>query len=589
MPVIDSWKLQGSGTERGAASDSRALLWLLLPTGIIALLLRLTALGEMVLTQAEAQNAWPAWATVHGIAWEPAGPRLHAASPLLNNALWLLFQCVDGGDALARAVPALLGSLLVFLPWFFRRWLGHWGTSAAMILLAFDSWQLAFSRLADGAILSSFFAMALLACMEGTGEASEGGYIQGLSARSVSLISAVILALFAASSPEFWSFAPPIAAYFLLAGGRVRRGGGGVGVPAQRHLREFMAVFGVSLFLALSLFGARWENIQALGSSLTEWLRTWVTTAPIEHSVEWMLVRILREQPLTLVAGAAGLLTLWRGLNRKDSDLARRRALALFLWILWGMILTLRGGRGPAGLLIMNLPLKLAAAVALGRWIPEIAARCCWLTWLKSILPGVGILAAVFLWMQLYYRSSTLSDLAIRICLVSVASAFLLFPLFRQVRFKQQMTTVLIMALFAAEMNGSWQLARQVSTEPVFFDAIGHPDLRTLESDVRQWVLHYRETKRNIRIHVDNDVPGGSLSSWYLRDFIEPGNGPTREDSGRDTTFVTRDGSAAQPAAESAPPVPYRVNMQRLPEFNSWRQGSIQQRSEVVLLWLPRE
>jgi hypothetical protein len=590
IPAIGSSKSQNSGADPGIASGHRVLLWLLLPVVTAALLLRYSALGEMVLTPVESCNAWPAWASAHDIDWHAAHSKPPVTSPLLDNILWLSFQGVEASDALARAGPALFGTLLVSLPWFYRRWLGNWGTLSAMILFAFDSWQMAFSRCVDGAIVTSFFAMAILAWMERFDEAPERKPSWSLPDRAAWMVLAVILALFAASSAEFWSLLPPVAACFLLTGGWTGLRKSGISnAPPLGYFRAFPWALAGSLLLVLSFFGARWENVSALGWSLTEWLRSWGTAATHGYSPNWMLARILGEQPLTLAAGLAGLAILWLGLGETDSARARKRALALSLWILWGIILTVQGGRGPAGLLVVGLPLKLAAALALGHLISEIATGCSWDTWLTRILPAVGLLGASVLWIQRYRRNIPLSDLEVRFSVVLAASALLLFLLFRQVRFRLELITISIVALLAAELNGNWQLARQIHKEPVFFDAIGHPDLRLLESDVRQWVLHYREMKREIRVSIASDIPGGCLPTWYLRDFSGRGNGRLDEDSRRDTIIVAREGNLPFRGVDSALPAPYRVDIRCLSALDSGRRAPVQQRSEVVLLWLPRE
>jgi hypothetical protein len=157
------------------------------------------------------------------------------------------------------------------------------------------------------------------------------------------------------------------------------------------------------------------------------------------------------------------------------------------------------------------------------------------------------------------------------------------------VRFRLELITISIVALLAAELNGNWQLARRIHKEPVFFEAVGHTDLRLLESDVRQWVLHYREMKREIRVSIASDIPGGCLPAWYLRDFPGRRNGPIVEDSMRDTVIVTREGNSPFRAAESALPVPYRVEIRHPPALDSGHRAPIHEQSEVVLLWLPRE
>lgn len=133
------------------------LLWILAIS--LGFLLRFSRLGAAPLTDWEASNALPAFDWIRsGVI--PTGAQ--AGYTLLSGILFYLF---GASNIAARFIPALFGSLLVVLPWLFRRQLGRWPALIAAFGLALDPVLLAISRQADGAIWAitfSLFAVGLL-------------------------------------------------------------------------------------------------------------------------------------------------------------------------------------------------------------------------------------------------------------------------------------------------------------------------------------------------------------------------------------------------------------------------------------------
>lgn len=132
------------------------ILWILALS--LGGLLRLVRLGAAPLTDWEASNALPALEWIRSSA-VPTGSQ---AGYTLFSAL--LFFISGGSNFAARFLPALLGSLMVVSPLFFRRQLGRWPALIAAFGLALDPALLAISRQADGttwAIAFSLFALGL--------------------------------------------------------------------------------------------------------------------------------------------------------------------------------------------------------------------------------------------------------------------------------------------------------------------------------------------------------------------------------------------------------------------------------------------
>ena len=129
--------------------------------------LRFFALGVQPLTSAEALNSWLAWLAGRGL-MASTGPATMLAdmnapsSPLLFALHSLLFWVGADSDAAARVIPAIVGTVLVLLPWFLRPYFGRTWALLAALLLAVDPWLVAYSRLADGLILSVFCGLLTL-------------------------------------------------------------------------------------------------------------------------------------------------------------------------------------------------------------------------------------------------------------------------------------------------------------------------------------------------------------------------------------------------------------------------------------------
>ncbi|HID83915.1 MAG TPA: hypothetical protein EYH28_07280 [Anaerolineaceae bacterium] len=119
----------------------------------LALFLRLVLLGRFPLGDAEAALALKALALSQG-----QGGALGTA-PLY--ALWTaaVFFLLGATDFTARLVPAVVGSALVLLPWWWRRWVGREVALALAFGLAVAPTLVGVSRVADGPALAVTFTL----------------------------------------------------------------------------------------------------------------------------------------------------------------------------------------------------------------------------------------------------------------------------------------------------------------------------------------------------------------------------------------------------------------------------------------------
>ena len=127
--------------------------WLYGLAFLIALGLRLVQLGTAPLTDSEANFALQAFHIANGT--RPLlGPQ--PAYILLTSVLFLVFE---SSNFMARLVPALVGSVMVFAPMLFRGQLRPRPALILAFLFAIDPGLVALSRLAGGVVLAVAFTL----------------------------------------------------------------------------------------------------------------------------------------------------------------------------------------------------------------------------------------------------------------------------------------------------------------------------------------------------------------------------------------------------------------------------------------------
>ena len=127
--------------------------WLYGLAFLIAIAFRFIALGASPLTDSEAALALQSLAIARG-----ESPLLAPQSAyILFTAV--LFAVVESTNFLARFLPALAGSLMVFAPYFFREKIHPRPALILAFLFAFDPGLVAMSRQANGTILAAAFLL----------------------------------------------------------------------------------------------------------------------------------------------------------------------------------------------------------------------------------------------------------------------------------------------------------------------------------------------------------------------------------------------------------------------------------------------
>ena len=126
---------------------------------VVALALRLFELGDRPFHHDESQDAYFSWTFLENGDYE-YNPLLHG--PLRFYMTAGIFAVFGDTDFTARLAPALMGTLMVPLPYLLRGQLGRVGAFAAAVLLAFGPSYLYFSRFAREDIYFAAVTFALV-------------------------------------------------------------------------------------------------------------------------------------------------------------------------------------------------------------------------------------------------------------------------------------------------------------------------------------------------------------------------------------------------------------------------------------------
>lgn len=315
--------------------------WLYCLAFLIALGFRLIQLGATPLTDAEATLALQALDIARG-----ANPLL-AAQPAYILFTSILFAVIENTNLMARLVPALAGSVLVFAPYFFRDKLKAMPALLLAFLVAIDPGLVAFSRQANGTILAVTFVLFALA-MWTHRRIIPAGIFAGLALLSgtslwTGLLAAGLTWLFlrgletkvAADQPPASDAPAPLATY---------------------ELRPFLLALILTIVIGGTLFFTAPNGLSAWVSSLPDYLRGWVALSPVTPGR--ILFTLLVYEPLGVFLAV---LSLIRGYRTGS-----RRIIGLSVWLGVALVITIFY-RQPAELAWAILPLLALAALELSR------------------------------------------------------------------------------------------------------------------------------------------------------------------------------------------------------------------------------
>jgi len=272
---------------------------------LLALGLRLFMLGAPALTDFEAGWANQAFGLAHGqnVALGP--------QPFYVLFTGLLFRVLASSNFLARLLPALSGSLVVFVPFFFRHRLSRTIALIAAFGLALDPLLVAISRTAGDIMpvisftllaLGAFYSMkpALAGLLGGLALLSGPAVLPGMIGLGLTWGGVTLAGKLDMVSPE-------VSTEVSTAGSSEPENL--KNAPARR-VRLFLLVLAGTLFFGGTLFMVYPQGLSALGATLPAYFGGWTSQSGIP--LLRLVAALIIYQPLALILGVAGILRSWR-------------------------------------------------------------------------------------------------------------------------------------------------------------------------------------------------------------------------------------------------------------------------------------
>jgi hypothetical protein len=356
---------------------------------LLALGMRLYQLGSAPLTDVEAGWALQALGLTHG------GVVTLGAQPAYILLTSQLFSILGDTNFLARLFPALAGSLIIGLPYYFQRWMGAstWLHRAGVVMafgLAIDPGLVSLSRQAGSLIPAMAFTLLVLACLYNRRMIWAGifaalallsgpAFLQGI------LILGLSWGLFRLAGrkldntqPMEDSAEPPTES-----------------LPVQ-SIRVSVISFALTLLFAGTLLLRAPQGLGGLAETIPVYLKTWIISSGIP--ILRLPASLLVYQTLVLIFAIIGAFRAWFGAWGDDQH-PRQVMIGLSLWIAVSLLLPLLyAGRQVGDMAWALIPLWALAAIEVSRSLLADEDRTT-----RLVAAGLGLLLfvlAVVGWMS---------------------------------------------------------------------------------------------------------------------------------------------------------------------------------------------
>jgi hypothetical protein len=334
---------------------------------LLALAIRLIRLGTWPLSDTEAQWALQALSVAQG-----SHPALGSqpAYVLLTSIIFFFYG--GGTNFLARFIPALTGSCLVFIPLIFQERLKPRPSLILAFFLAFDPGLVALSRQAGSSILALTFLLFAW------------GFWQRRQSRLAGIFAAS--ALLAGSSLWEGLLGLGLAWSILQLMERHGKADSTEGHERSEWLSAFWYAIG-TLIIGGTLFFLSPNGLSAWLSSLPEYLSGWIR--PSGMSTGMMLLSLIVYQPLAVILGLAAIVRGWMN--------GSRRVMRLSVWMLVALLLALFYPFHQASDLVwMLIPMWSLAALELARALNILPDE----RWQVIGVVGLIVFILFFVWLQ---------------------------------------------------------------------------------------------------------------------------------------------------------------------------------------------
>ncbi|RME46221.1 MAG: hypothetical protein D6796_09325 [Caldilineae bacterium] len=347
----------------------------------LALGLRLAYLAHYALNDAEASQALAALSIYHGET--PAG----GYSPLMASLVSATFVLFGDADWATRLPSALLGLVLVMLPFGLRRQLGRRGALAASALLAVSASALFWSRTLSGdAATATGMLLLLVGGTRWLGEGETGGLYGAAGG----------LALLLTGAPSGFTALATLLASLAMLAFTVRGAQAAVQsrlAAGERAVRNAGYLFGGLLLLLATAGLFNLSGLAAVSDLLTRWLESF-GLQPRPGAAYPAILLLFFYEPLLLFFGVVGLGAAVGSRRPLDWLLAVWAALAITLDLLMG-------GRSGGQVLVVLVPLSLLAGRQIGSLWEGLQTR--------ARLDGEGLFIAIGLMVSTFIYISGMS------------------------------------------------------------------------------------------------------------------------------------------------------------------------------------
>jgi hypothetical protein len=291
---------------------------------------RLIALGAWPLSEVEAGLALSAF----DLAAEGSTQWMGQPSYLIITGF--LFRLFGSGELLARLFPAVLGTFLVGLPYFWRDRLGRLPALLLAVGLAFEPSLVAASRMVGSPMIALFFLLAALTAWE------HQRYSLAGAAFSLALLS---------GSSAWLGILIVLLTWLLLRSLTDRQAR-----VSMARLRPAAIAFGLVLLFAGTFFLRTPQGIAGIANGLVAFVAGW--SAAQGSPLLAFLAAWLVYQPFALIFGLVGFVLLMRK-ERSQAIIDGAIALAAML------VVMLYPGRAIIDLAWLSIPLLLLSASGL--------------------------------------------------------------------------------------------------------------------------------------------------------------------------------------------------------------------------------
>ncbi len=531
------------GVERQLLSLVNVERAMYIAVGLLAAGLRWFQLGLRPLSEGEAGQALAALHFVRGAAQAvPAG-----TVPMLFTGNLLGFSLLGANDITARWLPALMGVVLVLLPYGLRHRLGRGGALAASLLLAISPSAVYFSRNLDGSVLVATCSLALTVGLLAYVDTRRPGFLYlAAAAVGVGLCSGpgiyTLLGLFLLFGLLLY-----LADRFLSQEGQPGKGGWSSLLVAWWSLRgepglrtrvaaTFLATFG----LAATAFVLHPAGVGHAADLLAAWLKSFLPEPGGQPAI-YPLLLLLRYEPLPLLLALveAGRAAIGRGGGQKQAAQPGSAFPHTLFLIFWGvgatLILVISGHRLAGNILLVVVPLALLAGQGVERTWHRLVRHGGWAEMGLLTAAALTLLAFFYLQIAAYGLTDNLSTVSIAGIPLYTGTYYLLLaaivPLLliglgvaawvwrgpEVVVGAGWLTAAVVLGLFGFKATWSLNVAHAADPRELMIIRTTAPDVRLLVEQLEALSQAQAGDLHTLPITVDAET--GPVVAWYLRDF----------------------------------------------------------------------